>query len=155
MSFEASHASRKRRAEPLIRQSQEPRLDGLQPLLAGAHARGMADALELAGIAAVLIDSHGMVLHAGDHARALFGAALRVEHDHLIGADGESTTAIQHLVEMALGQGREPASIALSRSNGTPLVLHARRVPGAAGNLCQMLKVLIMIEESPAHRVGN
>lgn len=129
-------------------QSADLRLDALQPLLAGAHARGMADALELAGVAAVLIDAHGMVLHAGAQAAALFGSALRVEYDHLVGADGESTRAIQILLGAALGEGDLPAPLCLNGRGGGGLVLRVRRVKAAAGNLSQLLKVLILIEET-------
>lgn len=126
----------------------EGRPDPLPPLLAGAHARGMADALELAGVAAVLIDAQGMVLHVGAAATALFGPALRVEYDHLVGVDGESTREIQNLVLEALTEGPLPVPVRLKIDGQGALVLQARRVPGAAGNFNQLLKVLILIEES-------
>ena len=40
----------------------------LGPVLAGARARGVADAFELMDIAAVLVDGAGSVLHAGGRA---------------------------------------------------------------------------------------
>ncbi len=123
------------------------RLDALQPLLAGAHARGMADALELAGVAAVLLDGHGMVLHVGAPAAALFGPDLRVDFDHLVGADGETTRTIQNLIAQTLGKGAMPAPLSLIRRHGAGLRLHPRRVPGAATDQAQLLKALIIIEE--------
>ena len=123
--------------------------DPLLPLLAGAHARGMADALEIAGVPAVLIDSQGMVLHAGAAATALFSPALRVEYVHLVGVDAEATSAIQNLVQSALREGGQPAPLRLKMGGQGSLILRARRVPGAAVNCNQLLKVLILIEESP------
>lgn len=132
-----------------------PRPDALQPLLAGAHARGMADALEIAGVAAVMIDAHGMALHAGLAARNLFGADLRLEYDHLVAGSAESTCAIQTLIANALGSGEAPAPVLVPRAGQTPFKLHARRVPGAAGNLCQLLKILIIIEEVAPRPAAN
>lgn len=131
------------------------RSESLQPLLAGAHARGMADALELAGVAAVMIDAQGMVLHAGDRARELFCGELRLEFDHLVGADAESTCALQTLISQGLEAGGQPAPVIVARREGLPLKLHARRVPGAANNANQMLKLLIIIEEVHSRPAGN
>ncbi|MDB5641594.1 MAG: hypothetical protein JWN07_911 [Hyphomicrobiales bacterium] len=159
MSFQASTSrekvSGKTRAKAGSAEQAQPKLDALQPLLAGAHARGMADAFELAGVAAVMVDAQGMVLHAGQPARELFGPDLRLEFDHLVGCDGESTCAIQSLIGEALGDGDAPGSILLPRAGRTPFRLHARRVPGAATNLCQMLKLLIIIEEVAPRPAGN
>ena len=48
----------------------------LRPLLAGARARGMADAFELLGVAAVFIDEGGFALHINDRARRRLGPQL-------------------------------------------------------------------------------
>lgn len=155
MSVQASTSRDKVSAASRASVDEAPRVDPLQPLLAGAHARGMADAFELAGIAAVMIDQQGMVLHAGAPAHDLFGPELRIEYDHLVGGTAESTTAIQALIGGALGEGESPSPVVLNRNGRSPLKLHARRAPGAAGNVCQMLKVLIIIEESATRPAGN
>jgi hypothetical protein len=122
-------------------------LDAIKPLLAGAHARGMADALEMAGIAAVLIDREGMVLHAGPSARSLFCAEFSLQAEHLVAADSDSTRSIQSLISDALGAGPQPEPIEIRRRDGGGFQLRARRVPGAADDSFQLLKVLILIEE--------
>jgi PAS domain-containing protein len=71
MSFQATASRETPDAGSLNAESKNLTLDPMRPLLAGAHARGMADALEMAGIAFLMIDSQGMVLHAGPAARAL------------------------------------------------------------------------------------
>lgn len=159
MSFQATTSREKVSAKTRVKarggSEAHPNVDALQPLLAGAHARGMADAFELAGVAAVLIDSQGMVLHAGAPARDLFGPDLRIEYDHLVSGSAESTCDIQTLIAAALGEGEAPAPLLVSRAGQTPFKLHARRAPGAAGNVCQLLKVLIIIEEVAPRPVGN
>jgi hypothetical protein len=159
MSFQASTSREKVSAKARVKAREgseaHPKVDALQPLLAGAHARGMADAFELAGVAAVMIDQQGMVLHAGAPARDLFGPDLRVEYDHLVSGDAESTCAIQTLIASALSEAETPAPVLVSRAGQTPFKLHARRAPGAAGNVCQLLKVLIIIEEVAPRPVGN
>lgn len=155
MSFQASTSREKVSAPARAAGEAEPRVDALQPLLAGAHARGMADAFELAGVAAVMIDAQGMVLHAGAPARDLFGPELRLEYDHLVSGDAESTCAIQTMIAAALGPGEAPAPVLVPRAGRLPFRLHARRVPGASGNVCQMLKLLIIIEEAAPRPAGN
>jgi PAS domain-containing protein len=155
MSIEASYSQGSVGGESRGLSQSAPSVDALRPLLAGARARGMADALELAGIAAVLIDKQGMVLHAGSAARRLFGADLSLNHDHLVAGDSDSTRAIQSLISEALGEGPDPSEVAVPRRDGTALVLSARRVPGASEDFCQMLKALIIIEEQRSDASGN
>ena len=133
-------------AGPPVRSASGP--DPLATLLAGVYARGMADALEMAGVAAVFMDAQGMVLHHGPAATVLFGPLVRVEYDHLVGFDAASTCAIQNMVLGALAEGPLPAPLRLELGGQGALILRARRVPGAAGNCNQLLKVLILIEES-------
>lgn len=130
-------------------------IDAIKPLLAGAHARGMADALEIAGIAAVLIDREGMVLHAGPSARSLFCAELSLQAEHLVAANSDSTRSIQSLIADALGAGPQPEPIEVRRRDGGGFLLRARRVPGAADDFFQLLKVLILIEELAANSARN
>jgi hypothetical protein len=155
MSFQATASRETPDAGSLKAESKADTLDPLRPLLAGAHARGMADALEMAGIAFLMVDAQGMVLHAGPAARALMGADLRIEYDHLIAASGEATCAIQSMVMAGLGQGEAPEPLRLARGEGPPLILTVRRVPGAAGNVYQMLKLLILIEQAAYSGIRN
>ena len=74
----------------------------LRPLLEGARARGLADAFELIGVPAVLIDTAGAVLHVGAGAAARMGASIAVASRHLVGADPASNRALQDVVAAAL-----------------------------------------------------
>lgn len=147
MTIEASHTQGAVRGRVRARTKQvPPQLDAIRPLLAGAHARGMVDALDLAGVAAVLIDQQGMVLHAGQPARRLFGPILSMNADHLVGLDGDATRAIQQLISEGLADGPEPVALRLDRREGGALVLRAHRMPGASEDMYQLLKLLIIIE---------
>ena len=62
----------------------------LAPLLAGARARGVADGLEWLGLAAVLLDDRGEVLHVNRGAVDLMGEDLFLQAD----ACGRATRAV-------------------------------------------------------------
>lgn len=84
---------------PSIRRQGAP----LAPLLAGARARGVADGLEWMGLAAVLLDDRGEVLHVNPGAVELMG-------EHLYLADGR-LKAKTLLADLALGEAVRGALI--------------------------------------------
>jgi hypothetical protein len=126
-----------------------PLLSGsLAPLLAGARARGMADAFELLGLAAVLLDGDGLALHASARANRLFGRALDVSpQGRLRFADLATDAALQARVNRALcGDDDETAPIVLARGEGRPAML-LRIVPvNAADDSAQLLRAVVLIE---------
>ena len=77
----------------------------LAPLLAGARARGMADAFELLGVAAAFLDEAGFALHINDHARRVLGPQLWVDDGRLRAADGDLDDALGAAIEQALLHG--------------------------------------------------
>ena len=151
MSMETSYSNRSESTESRGGTPATVSLDPLRPLIAGARARGIADGLELAGVAAILVDGSGMVLHAGPAARRKFGADVSLRYDHLIGHDGDSTSRIQDFIAAALshgvGQGPGPADLEITSRDGRRLVLRARPVPGAGADTMQLLKLLIILED--------
>ena len=74
----------------------------LEPMLAGARARGMADAFDMMGLAFVMIDAQGMILHVSGKAKAFMGRHLAVASEHLVGAGQDETRAIQSLIGSVL-----------------------------------------------------
>ena len=118
----------------------------LRPLLAGAQARGIADAFDMMGQGAILIDRAGMALHANATARSLFGHSLTLTYRHLVGHSAEQTRAIQTLISSALeGQGAI-ATLALDDSAGQArLHLEVRPVPG--DDSCQLLKAVVLVRK--------
>lgn len=118
----------------------------LPPLLAGARARGLCDAFNLLGKAAILIDAAGMVLHANPAASALLGPELALTAGHLVARDAEFTRAIQALIGMGLaGQAAEPLLVA--RDNGAPmLAIRVLALPKGNDDSCQLLKAVLLLE---------
>ena len=68
------------------------------PLLAGARARGVADGLEWLGLAAVLLDDRGEVLHVNSGAVELMGEDLYLQGGRLWAAMERSTPNYRRLL---------------------------------------------------------
>jgi hypothetical protein len=116
----------------------------LTPLLAWARARGMADAFELLGKAALLIDASGGVLHVSVAAGRLLGESLMVASRHLIGSNERDNAALQAMIGAALtGASRPP--IVLGKAAQTRLRLSVLPVP-FAGDSYQLLRAILFIE---------
>lgn len=74
----------------------------LAPIIAGARARGIADAFEMLGEAAILLDFSGYVLHVSDSAEPLLGCAVTIASSHLTAASRKSAPQLQSLLEAGL-----------------------------------------------------
>jgi hypothetical protein len=118
----------------------------IAPILAGARARGVADALEIVGIAAILIGAEGDVLYANERARALLVPYLRIEGERLEVVDKRQGRALTDLIETAVaGERAEAHSLILRRGDGVPaLRLHA--TPIADGGPYQLLRAVIILD---------
>lgn len=75
----------------------------LAPVIAGARARGVADAFEWLGVAAVLLDEQGEALHVNARAKQLLGDSLYLEggrlraHNPLV--DASLSATIREVIE--------------------------------------------------------
>jgi len=116
----------------------------LTPLLAGARARGMADAFELLGKAALLIDASGGVLHVSVAAGRLLGESLMVASRHLIGSNERDNAEIEALVGAALAGASGPP-IVVGQGSQTRLRLSALPLP-SPGDPCQLLRAIVFVE---------
>ena len=74
----------------------------LEPLLQGARARGFADAMELMGQGAILLDANGAILHVTSRAAALFGTRLAIKGPHLVGSTSDANQRIGRIISAAL-----------------------------------------------------
>jgi hypothetical protein len=77
----------------------------LAPLLAGARARGVADGFEWLGLAAILLDDRGEVLHVNPRAVDLMGDDLFLSSGRLRARDAEIDGALGVAIRRALGGG--------------------------------------------------
>ena len=138
----------------------EPRRDGVEhashddligmlgPIMAGARARGVADALELVGIAAVLIDRSGRVLHCGPRAQRALAPLMRVAGQHLLGADGRINDQVgRFLARVVEGSGAEPVAEEIRAEDGSsPTRLRAMRLPANEPEAIQLLHSIVIVE---------
>lgn len=89
------------------------------PLRAGMRARAIADACAKLGLAAILIDATGRVLHVGPAAAVLLKGDLALAAGHLVGSSRLMNRAVQRAVMAALGTSQDegdasPASAAVT-----------------------------------------
>jgi hypothetical protein len=134
---------------PSVTALRQPTLPGsLEPLLAGARARGMADAFDLLGMAAVFVDEDGLALHVSARVDRLVGRELTISpQGRLRAVDLASDAALQATIDRALaGRGDEKAPIVLASGEGRP-ALSLRVVTVNAGNeSAQLLRAVVLIE---------
>lgn len=122
----------------------------LAPVLAGARARGMADAFEMLGVAAIFIDEGGFALHINDLARRRLGPQLWVDDGRLRAADLELDGALSAAIDSAL-TGGAPANAATdisfaSESRG-PVAVKVVAIAPEARDPFQLLRAMVLIEE--------
>jgi len=92
----------------------------LAPLLAGARARGVADGFEWLGLAAILLDDRGEVLHVNPRAVDLMGEDLFLSSGRLRARDAEIDGALGVAIHRALGGGSSSRlAIPLKSGQGT------------------------------------
>ena len=92
----------------------------LAPLLAGARARGVADGFEWLGLAAILLDDRGEVLHVNPRAVDLMGEDLFLSSGRLRARDAEIDGALGVAIHRALGGGTSShLAIPLKSGHGT------------------------------------
>lgn len=128
--------------------SQVPEQDAMLPIVAGARARGVADAFEMVGQGALLLDATGTVLHAGAAALALMGQDLSVQSGHLAAQTATANQAIQDLLSALLDEGARAESVVLSRSDGLPaLQIRGFAFAPEARGAYQLLAAVLLIDE--------
>jgi hypothetical protein len=118
------------------------------PVMAGARARGVADALDLVGIAAVLIDRSGRVLHCGPRAERALAPFVRVVGHHLLGGDARIDDQVgRFLARIVDGTSCEPAAEEIEAEDGSSRTrLRALRFPATEPEAVQLLHSIVIIE---------
>ncbi len=121
-------------------------------MLAGARARGIADAFEMMGEAVILLDFSGQVLHVSERAQPLLGCALTIAGGHVVASDRKTAAPLQRLLEAALateGPVRLEEDLRCAEDGMRQRVRIYR--PLVAGEACQMLAAVLVLE--PPRRV--
>ena len=119
----------------------------MAPVIAGARARGVADALEWLGMAAVLFDEQGEALHVNDAARRRLGSALRQEAGRLVAAAPELDRGLQAAIHGAICGARTRLAIPAADGNDV-VVLRIESFEGAAEDPFQLLRAVAIFESA-------
>lgn len=126
--------------------------DMLAPQLAGARARGLADAFSLLGLPAILLDREGRALHVSREAALLMGASLAIDSSHVTAADELADRALQAAIARALAERHGPATpIPDSSAREAPdsmINVHALPVPGGSEDRFQLLGCVLILERA-------
>jgi hypothetical protein len=145
----SAHGAEPRRAEMSRSGTSSP--DTLAPVIAGARARGIADAFEMIGEGAVLLDFSGSVLHVGPLAKPLLGCALAVTGGHVVAASRKAGEPLRRLLEAGLADDapRVVEVDLLCAEEG--MRQRVRMVRAPAGDAYQLLASVLVLE--PPRRV--
>ncbi len=119
----------------------------LAPMLAGARARGIADAYEMLGVGAVLLSDSGRVLHASDRACQLMRDMVSVTSDHLVGTNAEANAIIESLIGACLAGADGAAATVSEPESGRRISLRIVNVPQGQGDCVQLLKSVMAVSE--------
>jgi hypothetical protein len=113
-------------------------------ILAGARARGVADTLDMLGIAAVLIGADGAALHVNTEAAAYMGVHFGICAGQLVASTFDANAGLQRALDHVLAHGgAETVQIA-------DIALHLLSLPGAGDDSCQLLKAIVVLERQSA-----
>ena len=118
----------------------------LSALLNGARARGVADALNLLGIAAVLVDADGAVLHVNAEAAAFMGSTLGICAGQLVASTYAGNAALQRAIDQVLRCGGTQSVGISADTGGAATLVHVLGAPEAADDATQLLKAVIVFE---------
>lgn len=122
----------------------------LAPLIAGARARGIADAMEMMGEGAILLDFAGTVLNVGPLAKPMLGCALAVMGNHVVALASKASRPLQEMIEGSLAEGgpRVLEADLVCAQVGMRQRVRAVRAPGGD---CQLLATVLILQ--PPRRV--
>ena len=126
------------------------------PLLAGARARGVADGLEWMGLAAVLLDDRGEVLHVNPGAIELMGEHLYLAEGRLKAKTLLADLALGEAVRGALVEGVAKQALAPESKGVGAICIEISPMPLDEDDPFQLLRaVAILHRVSDGRRLGH
>ncbi len=120
----------------------------LAPLLAGARARGVADGFEWLGIAAILLDDRGEVLHANSGAIELMGSDLYLDGGRLRARNPVADASLAGAIQDAIVNGAE-SRLAIALDSG--LTARIAAMDTLDDDPYQLLRVVAILESNAVH----
>jgi hypothetical protein len=126
----------------------------LAPLLAGARARGVADGFEWLGLAAILLDDRGEVLHVNRRAVDLMGEDLFLSSGRLRARDAEIDGELGVAIGRALGGGASSRITIPSKSGQGAVGARIAAMDSLEEDPFQLLRAVAILEwdEEPSFR---
>lgn len=114
------------------------------PILAGLRAQSVVACCERLGLATILLDGRGRVLHVAARADAMLAGELSIVADHLLGPDEQANRQLERLLAGPLSnRGERDGSASFApRAGEEPLVLTTVCVGNASPY--QLLKVVLI-----------
>ena len=123
----------------------------LAPLLAGARARGVADGLEWLGLAAVLLDDRGEVLHVNSGAIELLGEDLFLQGGRLRARDGAVDAELATAIHSTVSRGvASRLAIPLESGRGA-LGASIGAIDSLDDDPFQLLRAVAILERQSGH----
>ncbi len=113
-----------------------------------ARARGLAEAFESLGSAAVVLDRRGDVILANATARRTLTGELRISRRRLTGGDHETCRSLSDLVDRVTSPLPTPAPrapVAVPRAGRRPLIVYAVPIPGEVGYVFAQARALLVV----------
>jgi hypothetical protein len=118
----------------------------LAPLLAGARARGVADGFEWLGLAAILLDDRGEVLHVNPRAIDLMGDDLFLSAGRLRARDPHIDATLGAAVRRAVNGGTS-SNVAIPSTSGHGNVgARIAAMEGLDDDPFQLLRAVMILE---------
>ncbi|MBK9082873.1 MAG: hypothetical protein IPL88_12750 [Rhizobiales bacterium] len=118
-------------------------------MMAGARARGVADALEMLGLPAILLDIDGFALHISGRAAEKFGARLAIVRRRLVAGRAQDHAALRKALGDTLGAARLCARVTLGPVE-SPLCVALYPAPAGDAQLLGAVAVLIDPQDKAA-----
>ena len=125
-----------------------PVVSPLAPVLAGARARGFADALQWLGVAAVLFDKNGEALYINEFARARLCDGLYVDAGRLRADDADLDAALQGLILRAVTAGEGGRVTIPQRGESAGTTVRVGAFDNAGDERFQLLKAVAILESA-------
>ncbi len=119
-------------------------------VISGAHARGVADTLDALGLAAILLDEFGRVLHLTVRAEDLCGAALRPHRARLVSATPDGQVRVDALVARAVSPAPGPERVVFEASSGSEgFEMSVLRFAEAMPDASRRVKAALLVARLP------
>lgn len=116
-------------------------------VLAGARARGVADTLDLLGIAAILVDADGIALHVNRLAGTFMGAGLGICARQLVAATYDDNARLQQALDWVLANGGAKSLRLANETSVNGVTVQVLAMPPTADDSFQLLKAVILLEQ--------